>query len=111
MPGAQCRQQVILGDVGVALRRGDRCVSEHLLDDTDVRAEPKQQRCHRVPDHVRRHRDRDSRGSRNFSENTRDPLRRQALPARVQEECRLFRPKRPTRRNVCRDGAQRPFVG
>src|SRR5437899_7200217 len=51
-----CPQQgdhVLLRDVRVALRSGNGSVTQEFLDDADVHAIAKQQRCHRMAQHVR----------------------------------------------------------
>ena len=49
----QHADQMFLGDMRIALRRSDRSMPQELLNHPDVNAIAKQQRRHRMPEHVR----------------------------------------------------------
>jgi hypothetical protein len=49
---AQGTHQVFLRDMRVPLGGGDGCVTQELLDHSNVRAIPQKQCCNRVPQHV-----------------------------------------------------------
>ena len=90
MTFAQNLNQVILGAVCIALRRGDRCMAQNLLDHTDVHSVSQKQSSHRVAKHMRRDVPFDPGILAKLRNDVCNALRREAFGCCVQEQSAAF---------------------
>ena len=81
----QHADQMFLGDMRIALRRSDRSMPQELLNHPDVNAIAKQQRRHRMPQHVRSNVAFDARISTKLRDDISHSLGRKTFTGGIQE--------------------------
>ena len=79
----QHADQMFLGDMRIALRRCDRSMPQELLNHPDVNAIAKQQRRHRMPQHVRSNVAFDAGVSSKLRDDISHPLRRKPFTGSI----------------------------